>query len=115
MWLKNTSVTTYQRATGNRNDNPNLFEFGYNTNALSVQRKNLPAVKGNVAGRHSRKQNISDKVDDTPLKARKSKSNKKTLYDLVEQTDKFALRHKIMGGRYHQKYNACKMNRHKVK
>lgn len=57
----------YQRVIGYRNDNPNLFEFGYNTNALSVQRKILPAVISNVAGRHSRKQNISDEVDDTPL------------------------------------------------
>jgi hypothetical protein len=45
----------YQRAIGNRNDNPNLFEFGYNANALSIQINILPEIQGNVAGRHSKK------------------------------------------------------------
>ena len=74
----------YQRAIGNRNDNPNLFEFGYNANALSIQRNVLPAIQGNVAGRHSKKQKNSTEIDDTPLKGRKSKSNKKTLCSIVD-------------------------------
>lgn len=58
-----------------------LFEFGYNTNALSIQRKILPAVQGNVAGGHSNKGRIEAEVDDTPLKARKSK---KSLFGMSE-------------------------------
>lgn len=52
----------YQREIGGKSDNPNLFEFGYNTNALSIQKKILPAVQGNVARRHSKRQQTDGEI-----------------------------------------------------
>jgi len=61
-----------QRSLGRFNDAPNLFQFGYNSNTLRMQRSVVP-VKGNTRGAHSQKRKPSwTVVDDQPLKKRSS-------------------------------------------
>ena len=59
-----------QRSLGHRNENPNLVQFGFNSNTIRIQRSVVP-VKGNTRGAHPQKRLPSwEKVDDKPLKKR---------------------------------------------
>ena len=59
-----------QRAHGRRNDNPNLYQFGYNDNTIRIQRTVTP-VMGNTRGAHKGKRKPCwNNVDDTPLAKR---------------------------------------------
>ena len=60
-----------QRSLGRRNDNPTLYQFGYQSNILRMQRSVAP-VTGNTRGAVTQKRRVSwDKVDDDPLKKRR--------------------------------------------
>ena len=55
------------RSIGRRNDNPNLYNFGYNSNTIRMQRLIVP-VTGNTRGRHKQKCRVSwASVDNAPL------------------------------------------------
>ena len=55
------------RALGRRNDNPDLKQFGYQSNTLRMQRSVAP-VTGNTKGGHEQKRHVSwSKVYDNPL------------------------------------------------
>ena len=59
------------RGIGHRNDNPDLYQFGYNSNTIRMQRSIAP-VTGNTRGGHKQKRHVSwSIVDDTPLPKRK--------------------------------------------
>ena len=59
------------RGIGYRIDNPDLHQFGYNSNTFRVQRSIAP-VTGNTRGGHKQKRHVSwSIVDDTPLPKRK--------------------------------------------
>ena len=59
-----------QRSLGRFNDTPNLFQFGYNSNTIRMQRS-VVTVEGNSKGAHSQKQKLSwSRVDNQPLKKR---------------------------------------------
>ena len=61
------------RSLGRRNDNPSIYEMGYNCNTLRIQRSYVP-VTGNTKGAHKGKRKVSWKiVDNTALKKRKAK------------------------------------------
>ena len=60
-----------QRSLGRRNDNPNLWQFGYNENTIRIQRSVTP-VTGNTSGGHKQKRQVSwSTVDNSPLAKRK--------------------------------------------
>ena len=60
-----------QRKIGRRSDNPDMYMFGYNNNALHVQR-NVGANTGNTRGRHrNSKRSAWKDVDNEPLPKRK--------------------------------------------
>lgn len=60
-----------QRAFGRRSDNMNIYQFGYNDNAIRIQRNVVP-VTGNTSGGHCSKRKVSwDKVDRESLPRRK--------------------------------------------
>ena len=42
------------RSLGRRNDNPTMYQFGYNTNTIRIQRSVVP-VTGNTRGAHKQK------------------------------------------------------------
>eukprot|EP00795_Rhopilema_esculentum_P010443 gene10443-19147_t len=59
-----------QRGLGRRNDNPSLYQFGYNDNIIRMQRSVVP-VTGNTVGAHQQKRKPSWYiVDNQPLKKR---------------------------------------------
>eukprot|EP00794_Sanderia_malayensis_P014505 gene14505-16014_t len=59
-----------QRSLGKRNDNPSLYQFGYNANTIRMQRSIVP-VTGNTEGAHKQKRKISwYSIDNTKLKKR---------------------------------------------
>ena len=59
-----------QRSFGRRNDNPSMYQFGYNANTIRMQRSIAP-VTGNTKGAHKQKRRVSwFTVDDQPLKKR---------------------------------------------
>ena len=61
------------RSLGRRNDNPTIYQFGYNSNTIRMQRSVAP-VTGNTSGAHKQKRRVSwYSVDDEPLKKRISK------------------------------------------
>ena len=54
------------RVLDRRNDNPDLKQFGYQSNTLRIQRSVAP-VTGNTKGRHKQKRHVSwSKVYDNP-------------------------------------------------
>ena len=58
------------RSIGRRNDNPNLYNFGYNSNTIRMQRLIVP-VTGNTRRRHKQKCRVSwASVDNAPLPKR---------------------------------------------
>ena len=66
-----------QRSLGRFNDSPNLFQFGYNSNTIRMQRSIVP-VKGNTRGAHNQKRKPSwTVVEDQALKKRSGKVSKK--------------------------------------
>ena len=59
------------RSLGRRNDNPTVYQFGYNSNTLRMQRSIAP-VTGNTKGAHKQKRRVSwFAVDDAPLDKRR--------------------------------------------
>ena len=59
------------RGVGRRNDNPDLYQFGYDSNTIRMERSIAP-VTGNTCGGHKQKRHVSwSIVDDTPLPKRK--------------------------------------------
>ena len=63
------------RALGRRNYNPDLKQFGYQSNTLRMQRSVAP-VTGNTKGGHKEKRHVSwSKVYDDPL-TKQSRSTK---------------------------------------
>eukprot|EP00794_Sanderia_malayensis_P002054 gene2054-2330_t len=59
-----------QRSLGKRNDNPSLYQFGYNANTIRMQCSIVP-VTGNSKGTHKQKRNVSwYSIDNTKLKKR---------------------------------------------
>eukprot|EP00794_Sanderia_malayensis_P015486 gene15486-17064_t len=59
-----------QRSLGRRNDNPSLYQFGYNANTIRMQCSIVP-VTGNTEGAHKQKQKVSwYSIDNTKLKKR---------------------------------------------
>ena len=64
------------RSVGGRSENPNLYRFGYDANAIRKLRAVVP-VKGNVAGGFigKRKPCWYD-VDETPIERKTKKSTK---------------------------------------
>lgn len=71
----------YQRGMQRRADNPSLKEFGYNANAIAIQRQLAPIIHGNVSGRHcrGRRQRLGDLINE-PLHARNA-SKKRRRFD----------------------------------
>ena len=53
-----------QRKLGNRNDNPDIHQFGYNANTLRIQR-NISCTSGNTKGRYDNKRSWEDVSYDT--------------------------------------------------
>ena len=63
------------RSVGRRNDNPSLYQFGYDSNTIRMQRSIAP-VRGNTKGGHNQKRLVSwSIVDEAPLPKRNSKSD----------------------------------------
>lgn len=62
-----------QRGLGRRNDNPNLFAFGYNENKLRLQRNLALAIqpRGNIATKQKIETHLC--VTNSPLKRIKRK------------------------------------------
>ena len=59
------------RALGRRNDNPDLRQFGYQSNTIRIQRSVAP-VTGNTKGAHKQKIHVSwSEVDNDPVPKRK--------------------------------------------
>ena len=55
------------RSLGRRNDNPTMFQFGYQSNTIRMQRSIAP-VTGNTQGAHKKKRHASwYRVDNEPL------------------------------------------------
>ena len=55
------------RGLGRRNENPLLFQFGYDSNTIRMQRSIVP-VTGNTRGGCKEKRHVSwEIVDETPL------------------------------------------------
>ena len=55
-----------QCSMGHRNDNPDLYQFGYNSNTIRMQRSVVP-VTGNTRGVQKQKRQVSwSTVDETP-------------------------------------------------
>ena len=46
------------RGIGHRNDNPDIYQFGYNSNTIRMQRSIAP-VTGNTCGGHKQKRHVS--------------------------------------------------------
>ena len=53
-----------QRKLGNRNDNPDIHQCGYNANTLGIQR-NISCTSGNTKGRYDNKRSWEDVSYDT--------------------------------------------------
>ena len=66
------------RSMGGRSENPNLYRFGYDENAMRVHRSVVP-VKGNTAGAFiGKRKPCYYEVDNTPLDKRsKAKKSRK--------------------------------------
>ena len=62
-----------QRACGRRPDNPTLFQFGYNDNAIRAQRS-LCRVESNTRGGQEKQKYSWYHVDETVLPKRKKQS-----------------------------------------
>jgi len=63
-----------QRKLGRRSDNPDLKHFGYNDNAIRIQR-NVSCTSGNTSGRYNKK--ISwENISDDPIPKRKGNRDK---------------------------------------
>ena len=63
------------RSIGRRNENPSLYQFGYDSNTTRMQRSIAP-VTGNTKGGHKQKRHVSwSIVDDAPLPKRNTKSD----------------------------------------
>lgn len=63
------------RCIGRRNENPSLFQFGYDSNTTRMQRSIAP-VTGNTKGGHKQKRHVSwSIVDDAPLSKKNTKSD----------------------------------------
>ena len=59
------------RGVGRCNENPSLYQFGYDSNTLIMARSIVP-MKGNTKGKYSQKRTVSwSNVDNTPLPKRK--------------------------------------------
>ena len=68
------------RQTGGRCDNPDIYRFGYNENALRAQGQVL-CTSGNTSGRYANKR-VWDKVSDVPVPKRKqTKSSDDTFHE----------------------------------
>ena len=65
-----------QRPMGRRSDNPNMHQFGYNANAIRIQRS-ICVTTGNISGKYSRlkKKKSWVNVDMEPLAKRRESSN----------------------------------------
>ena len=59
-----------QRQHGRRNENPDLKEFGYNTNAIRIQR-NVSYTSGNTRGKYDHKRTWENVTDDAVPKRKK--------------------------------------------
>ena len=58
------------RSIGRRNDNPDLYNFDYNSNTIRMQRSIVPET-GNTRGGHKQKRRVSwVSVEDVPLPKR---------------------------------------------
>ena len=55
-----------QRSLGRRNENPDLYQFGYQANTIRIQRSVVP-MTGNTAGKYSKQRPAWEEVDNTPL------------------------------------------------
>ena len=58
-----------QRKLGRRNDNPDIRTFGYNDNAIRIQRA-ISCQSGNTRGRKDKRKSWTEVTDD-PLPSRK--------------------------------------------
>ena len=65
-----------QRSMGRRSDNPNMHQFGYNANAIRIQRS-ICVTTGNASGKYSglMKKKSWVNVDMEPLAKRRESSN----------------------------------------
>ena len=63
-----------QRSHGRYNTNPNINQFGYNSNTIRLQRSVVP-VKGNTKGAHIQKRRPSWEVVDEEVLQKKSKKH----------------------------------------
>ena len=62
-----------QRGIGQRNDNPTVFQFGYNDNIIRIQRS-VVSFTGNTRGKYENKRTTSlNGVDNQLLPKRKKK------------------------------------------
>ena len=62
-----------QRACGRRSDNPNLFQFGFNDNAIRAQRSSC-RINGNTKGGQKNVKYSWYQVDEEPLPKQKKRS-----------------------------------------
>ena len=60
----------YERKIGRRNDNPDIYTFGYNANTIRIQR-HISCTSGNTSGRKDKKNCWSDVTDDPVPKRKK--------------------------------------------
>ena len=61
-----------QHSIGCRNDNPTVYQFGYNNNAIRMQRS-VVNVTGNTQGKYNGKRRVSwNVVEDDPLPKQKN-------------------------------------------
>jgi len=61
----------HQRKLGRRNDNPDIQAFGYNNNAIRIQRQ-VSCLSGNTRGRKDRTR-AWEQVTDDPIPCKKRK------------------------------------------
>lgn len=59
-----------QRQHGRRNENPDLYEFGYNANSIRIQR-NVSQSSGNTRGKYDKKRSWESITNDTIPKRKK--------------------------------------------
>ena len=62
-----------QRSLGRRNDNPDMYQFGYQSNTIRIQRSIVP-MTGNTRGKYTKRVAAWQEVDNTPLNKRQKQS-----------------------------------------
>ena len=62
-----------QRSLGRRNDNPDIYQFGYQSNTIRLQRSIVP-MTGNTRSKYKKHVAAWQEVDHTPLDKRQKLS-----------------------------------------